>query len=69
MGEDDSRYYRDILNRKDDPFYEAKFDEHGDVRPGWSYTDWTLDRVAGIPRFGSKNCHTVLRHLPEDIQK
>jgi hypothetical protein len=60
MSEDDAAYYRGILNNTDD-FYNAKYDEHGNVRPGWSNAEWTLERVAGIPRFGTRNCHTALR--------
>lgn len=29
-----------------DAFYSAKFDERGNVRPGWNHAKWTLDRVA-----------------------
>jgi hypothetical protein len=60
MSDEDIAYYRGILNNTDD-FYQAKYDEHGDVRSGWSNAKWTLDRVADIRRFGTRNCHTALR--------
>jgi len=38
-----------------------KFDEQGNVRPGWSnaaYLEWYWENV---PKFGTRNCHTTLR--------
>ena len=29
-----------------DAFHVAKFNEHGEVRAGWSHARWTSDRVA-----------------------
>lgn len=45
-----------------DAFYAAKF-LNGEVVPGWSFEKYMLDRVADIPRCGTRNCHSVLRKL------
>jgi hypothetical protein len=60
MSDDDIAYYRDILNNRD-AFYEAKY-QHGEVRPGWSFALWTMDRVKDIKPFGSRGCRTALVH-------
>jgi hypothetical protein len=60
VGEDDKDHYHGILSENLDDFYQAKF-EHGEVRPGWSFQIWALERVADIKPFGSKGCHTTLR--------
>jgi hypothetical protein len=36
-----------------DDFYAAKFDDDGNVRPGWNFNAWILDRSADIPKTGS----------------
>jgi hypothetical protein len=44
-----------------DPFWAGKF-ENGEMRPGWNYVQWTLDRCADIPRFPTANCNTTKYH-------
>jgi hypothetical protein len=44
-----------------DLFFEAKFDEYGNVRNGWNYETWLKWWWADVPKFGTRNCHTTLK--------
>jgi hypothetical protein len=33
-----------------DDFYQAKFDENGELRPGWSYVPWIQELTANWPK-------------------
>ena len=33
-----------------DAFWLSKFDRSGNVRAGWSFERWIIDRVAGVPK-------------------
>ena len=33
-----------------DEFHHAKFDDDGNVKAGWDFSEWVLERVADIPR-------------------
>jgi hypothetical protein len=60
VNKEDGVWFRSILGNTDE-YYQAKFTSDGEVKAGWSYQQWTLDQVAHITPFPSRDCHTALR--------
>ena len=50
-----TNYYRN----PHDLFYLAKYDERGNVREGWSYTEWLTWWWADVAKRGTRGCHTA----------
>lgn len=46
-----------------DLFYDAKFDENGNVREGWNYEAWVTWWWSEVAKFSTSNCNTVTRRI------
>lgn len=44
-----------------DLFYLAKYDDQGNVRDGWSYTEWVTFWWSAVKPFGTRGCHTTTK--------
>ena len=49
----------DIEPHDDQAFYHAKFLDDGEITSGWSYAEWLEWEWQYVPKFGTRNCHTV----------